>query len=152
MAWRIGDFLSIVSLSCCLFCLLQDSVLKTIVCKGYIWCVQKLVAQNAEVAWGELHSESRLGITNCLCMRALAYRITYRGVLSRQKRWNKGGHRDWKFLFFSLFVSLSFIFLFFLKSHLVTWGEMDRNWQHTCCCWQQSHCSCSLDMKEGEKR
>lgn len=90
------------------------------------------------------------GITNCLCMRALAYRMTYRGVLSRQKRWNKGGHGDWKFLF-SLLLSSTFIFPFFL-SHLVTWGEMDRNWQHTCCCWQQSHCSCSLDMKEGEKR
>lgn len=90
------------------------------------------------------------GITNCLCMRVLAYRMTYRGVLSRQKRWNKGGHRDWKFLFRFL-LSSTFIFLFFL-SHLVTWGEMDRNWQHTCCCWQPSHCSCSLDVKGREKR
>lgn len=90
------------------------------------------------------------GITNCLCMRVLAYRMTYRGVLSRQKRWNKGGHRDWKFLFLFL-LSSTFIFLFFL-SHLVTWGEMDRNWQHTCCCWQPSHCSCSLDVKGGKKK
>jgi len=53
-------------------------------------CVQKPVAQNAEVGWGELHSESGTGITNCLCMSVLAYRITHKGGLLRQKRWSRG--------------------------------------------------------------
>lgn len=38
---KIGDFLSIVSLSYCLFYLLEDTVLKTIAGKGYIYCVFK---------------------------------------------------------------------------------------------------------------
>lgn len=91
----------------------------------------------------------RVSITNSLCMWALAYRITHKGGLSRQMRWNNGDHRDWKLLFPHL-VSSTFDFLF--SSHLVTWGEMGRNWQRTCCCWQQSCCSCFLDMKGGGKR